>query len=93
MFDPPIFYSCYLDDYHKFKAITLKGILDNLEDHTKGGFNLYNKFKSSINWFDNSPMWGTKNRGVGFGFLLDSRFLQRSDDALSHHNPIRIFYK
>ncbi len=29
MFDPTIFYNSYLEDYHKFKAITLKSILDN----------------------------------------------------------------
>ena len=34
MFDPTIFFSSYLDDYHKFKAITIKNILDNLDAHT-----------------------------------------------------------
>jgi hypothetical protein len=34
MFDPTIFYSSYLDDYHKFKAITIKSILDNLDSQT-----------------------------------------------------------
>lgn len=38
MFDPTIFYSSYLDDYHKFKAITIKSILDNLDTHTKTFF-------------------------------------------------------
>lgn len=33
MFDPTIFYDSYLDDYHKFKAMTLKGILDNIDTH------------------------------------------------------------
>lgn len=38
MFDPTIFFSSYLDDYHKFKAITIKNILDNLDTHTESIF-------------------------------------------------------
>ena len=38
MFDPTIFYSSYLDDYHKFKAITIKSALDNLDTHIKALF-------------------------------------------------------
>ena len=38
MFDPTIFFSSYLDDYHKFKAITIKNILDNLDTHTQSIF-------------------------------------------------------
>lgn len=45
MFDLTIFYSCDLDDYHKFKAITLKGILDNLEDYTKKNQEKFNERK------------------------------------------------
>ena len=35
MFDPTIFYDSYLDDYHKFKAMTLKKILDNMDEYVK----------------------------------------------------------
>lgn len=38
MFDPTIFFSSYLDDYHKFKAITIKNILDKLDTHTESIF-------------------------------------------------------
>lgn len=37
--DPTIFYTSYLDDYHKFKVITLKGILDNIEKYQTEFFN------------------------------------------------------
>lgn len=38
MFDPTIFLSSYLDDYHKFKAITIKNTLDNLDTYTQSIF-------------------------------------------------------
>jgi hypothetical protein len=38
IYDPTIFYSTYLDDYHKFKIITLKTLLDNADRYENDFF-------------------------------------------------------